>query len=103
MSNSVYSYQNLRFSLRIRGSLIALVFQRNVNTRPVDMGDITGVTLMGTDVERIVSGMQMFNELWGSLLDVAVAAWLLERQLSLACLAPIVLILSMNLSDPRNS
>ncbi|KAG8409595.1 hypothetical protein J3459_017421 [Metarhizium acridum] len=93
VSNSVYNYQNLRFSLRLRGGLIALVFQHNVNTRPVDMGDITGVTLMGTDVERIVSGMQMFNELWGSLLDVAVAAWLLERQLSLACLAPIVLIL----------
>ncbi|TWU72156.1 hypothetical protein ED733_003640 [Metarhizium rileyi] len=84
VSNSVYSYQNLRFSLRIRGALIALVFQHNVNTRPVDMGGITGVTLMGTDVERIVSGIRMFNELWGSLLDVAVASWLLERQLSLA-------------------
>jgi hypothetical protein len=47
---------------------------------------------MSTDIERIVSGMRMFNEIWGSLLDIAVACWLLGRELSLACLAPIVLV-----------
>lgn len=56
------------------------------------MGDITAISLMGTDVERIVSGLRLFNETWGSLLDIAVACWLLEQQLSLACLAPIVLV-----------
>ena len=56
------------------------------------MGEITAITLMGTDVERIVNGMQFFHEVWGSLLDVAIASWLLSRQLFLACLVPIILV-----------
>ncbi|KAI8306537.1 ABC transporter atnG [Colletotrichum sp. SAR11_59] len=48
---------------------------------------------MGTDVERIFGAMSMFHTTWGSLLDIAVASWLLGLQLSLACLAPIVLVL----------
>ena len=57
------------------------------------MGKITAISLMGTDVERIVGGMQFFHEVWGSLLDIAIASWLLGRQLFLACIAPIVLVL----------
>ena len=57
------------------------------------MGEITAITAMGTDVERIVNSMLWFHQVWGSLLDIAIACWLLGRQLSLACLAPIVLVL----------
>lgn len=57
------------------------------------MGEITAITLMGTDVERIVHGMQLFHEVWGSLLDIAIASWLLGQQLFLACLAPIILVI----------
>jgi ATP-binding cassette, subfamily C (CFTR/MRP), member 1 len=59
------------------------------------MGEITGVALMGTDVERIVSGMQKLHEVWASLLDIGIATWLLEKQLSLACIAPIVVVAGM--------
>ncbi|GKT41790.1 ABC transporter atnG [Colletotrichum spaethianum] len=38
--------------------------------------------------------MSMFHAVWASLLDIAVASWLLGLQLSLACLAPIVLVLT---------
>lgn len=48
---------------------------------------------MGTDIERIASAMQLLHETWGSLIEIAIACWLLERQLFLACLAPIALVL----------
>lgn len=57
------------------------------------MGDVTVIALMGTDIERIKGGMGMLHEVWASLLDIAIASWLLGQQLSLACLAPIVLVL----------
>lgn len=92
VSNSIYQYQNLRFVTRLRGGLIALVYKQAVHVREVDAGEITAVALMGTDVERIVTSMSMFHGVWGSLLDLVIASWLLGLQMSLACLAPIVLV-----------
>ncbi|KAF6834852.1 ABC transporter [Colletotrichum musicola] len=93
VTTSIFHYHNVRFTTRLRGGLIALVYHQAVNTREVDTGDITAVTLMGTDVERIFHSMGMVHMVWGSLLDIIVASWLLGLQLSLACLAPIVLVL----------
>ncbi|KAK1597503.1 ABC transporter [Colletotrichum navitas] len=93
VSGSVFRYHNLRFKTRLRGGLIALIYQQTIHTREVDAGEITAVALMGTDVERITGAMSMFHAVWASLLDIAVASWLLGLQLSLACLAPIILVL----------
>lgn len=78
--------------MRLRGGLDAFIYQRLLQTRTAELGDITPVSLVGTDVERIVNGMQSLHEIWGSLLEVGLACWLLEQQISLACIAPIVLV-----------
>ncbi|OLN87448.1 Canalicular multispecific organic anion transporter 2-like protein 2 [Colletotrichum chlorophyti] len=103
VSNSIYQYHNLRFTSRLRGGLIALIYEQAVNIREVDVGDITAVALMGTDVERIFGAMSRFHTVWGTLLDIAVASWLLGLQLSIACLAPIVLVLVFIASISRIS
>jgi len=59
-----------------------------MQVRAVDLGDITALTLMGTDTERIVDSFRSIHELWGSLLDIGIAVWLLERQVSAACVMP---------------
>jgi hypothetical protein len=83
-----YEYYTNRFVIHLRGGLISLIYQQTVEARSVDLGEIDGVTLMGTDVERIVGSFGSIHELWGSLLDIAVAVYLLERQVGLACLIP---------------
>ncbi|KAL3299574.1 ABC transporter [Colletotrichum asianum] len=93
VSNSIFQYHNLRFTTRLRGGLVALIYQQAINTREADTGEITAVALMGTDVERIHMSMSVFHLLWSSLLDIIIASWLLGLQLSLACLAPIILVL----------
>ncbi|KAH6659515.1 ABC transporter [Truncatella angustata] len=93
-SSSVYNYQNFRFTTRLRGGLIALVYQRALGTRDVDAGEVTAVALLGADVERIKACMGALHEVWASLLDITIASWLLGVQLSVACLAPIVLVLA---------
>lgn len=85
-------YQNLRFVTRLRGGLIALIYGHATDIRAVDSGAITAVSLMGTDVERIAQGLEMLHSIWGSLLDIGIAIWLLERQLQLACIAPVVIV-----------
>ena len=71
---------------------MSLVYSKALRIRGVDQGQVTAVALTGTDIERIVSGAEMLHEVWASLLDVAIATWLLERKLSLACLAPVLLV-----------
>ncbi|OGM47940.1 hypothetical protein ABOM_002790 [Aspergillus bombycis] len=92
-SNSIYQYQNFRFATRVRGALITTIYHHTLQTRVADSGDITAVSLMGTDVERIVNGLELFHETWGALVEIGIACWLLGRQLSVACIAPVILVL----------
>lgn len=47
------------------------------------------LTLLGTDTETIIAGMNMFHEVWSSLAEIAIATWLISRELGAACAMPI--------------
>lgn len=64
-----------------------------MKARTVDLGETTAIALMGTDVERIGFNFMQIHEAWASVIEIGVAIWLLEQQLFLACLAPVVVIL----------
>lgn len=59
------------------------------------MGTDTAITLMGTDVERISTSLRDIHEIWASPIDIGLALWLLERQLAVSCLMPVILSLGM--------
>ncbi|KAK7181162.1 ABC transporter [Paraphaeosphaeria sporulosa] len=88
LSTALHGYMTFRFLIRLRGGLIALIYQQTVDARAVDLGDINGLTLMGTDVERIVLNFLTIHEVWASLMDIIIAIFLLQRQMFLACLVP---------------
>jgi len=96
-STALSSYQATRFVTRVKGGLIGLVYQKTMKTRTVDLQETTAVALMGTDVERIAYNFLQFHEIWASIIEIGVAIWLLEQQVFLACLAPVVVILSMQI------
>lgn len=79
---------------RIRSGLIAMVYQHTTALRAVDVKDSAAVTLMGTDVERIVTSIKNVHELWASIPAVGIAIWLLARQVSYAAMVPLVICLS---------
>ena len=47
------------------------------------------VALMNTDLERIVVSIRMLHESWATAIEIAVATFLLERQVGLLALASI--------------
>jgi ABC-type siderophore export system fused ATPase/permease subunit len=65
-----------------------------MTARTADLGETTAIALMGTDIERIGFNFLQIHELWASVIEIGVAIWLLEQQVFLACLAPVVVILS---------
>ncbi|SMR46130.1 unnamed protein product [Zymoseptoria tritici ST99CH_1E4] len=92
VSKSVYEYQSTRFATRIRGGLVALIYHRTLQCRVSESGEVTAVSVFGTDIERVVAGAEMLHEVWASLLEVCIASWLLERHIFLAFLAPLLLV-----------
>lgn len=47
------------------------------------------LTLMSADIERIDTGWRTAHDVWANLVEIAVAIYLLERQLGVACLIPV--------------
>jgi hypothetical protein len=92
ISNSVYTYHSFRFLTQVRGGLISIIYQESLQCRKKDQGDLDSLTLMGTDVERIIVGFRSIHELWASLVDIGIATYLLQRQVYVACLVPSALV-----------
>ncbi|KAL2873350.1 hypothetical protein SGCOL_011492 [Colletotrichum sp. CLE4] len=59
----------------------------------ISIAEAAAVTLMSTDIERIVNGMSKIYESWSTLLQMAVALALLYRQLGVVIIIPLVLFL----------
>jgi ATP-binding cassette subfamily C (CFTR/MRP) protein 1 len=77
----------------VRGSLISNVYHKTLELRQGDIQGSTAYTLMGNDVERIVLSLTRMHELWASCIEIGIALWLLERQLLVACIGPVILAL----------
>lgn len=92
------SYQSTRSVTRVKGGLLGLIYQATIDTKMIDHKQTTAISLMGTDVERIGLNLLQFHEIWASMIEIVVAVWLLERQVSLACFAPVIVILGEWLS-----
>ena len=79
----------------IRGTLTAAVFKKATEISITDLDNSAPVTLMSTDVERIVRGLLDMHELWANIVQISLATWLIEGELGLACIAPIVVAAGM--------
>ncbi|KAJ5307053.1 hypothetical protein N7508_006068 [Penicillium antarcticum] len=93
ISNAVYWRQAFRLNTMSRAGLIPLIYRQTTKLHARDFKDKPAITLMGTDVERIVSTLHALHEVWAAPLEVGVGIFLLERQLGVACLIPAVISL----------
>ncbi len=74
----------------LRGVLVTAIFNKTTEISITALDNSAAVTLMSTDVEKIVRGLREVNELWASAIQIVLATWLLQREIGLACLAPVV-------------
>jgi len=95
-STSVYWYYQERTQTILRGFFISAIFQKTTETRvrsSKDEDNKAAITLMSADVERIYTGMRNVHEIWASVIQTGLACWLLYRQLGLAFVAPLVIVI----------
>jgi hypothetical protein len=61
----------------------------------------SSITLMGTDVERIVRHFWSIHEAWAGPVDVSIGVFLLARQLGVASVIPAAI--SLSTASPQKS
>jgi ATP-binding cassette subfamily C (CFTR/MRP) protein 1 len=84
-----------RLMVMVRGSLIDMIYAKTMKIGTGNLDEAAALTLMSTDVENVVLGLEDMHELWANLAQAIIATWLLERQLSWACVAPIIISIGM--------
>lgn len=77
----------------MRGVLISSIFSKTLKLHTDADSESKAMTLMIADVQGIVGSLNHLNEVWASVIETALATWLLERQVGLASLSMIALIL----------
>lgn len=91
VSRAAYSRPQFRFTTMLRAGLMTAMFKQTISLTADDLKDSAAVTLMGTDVERIVATFGKLHEVWAAVVEVAIAIFLLHRQISAASVVPVVI------------
>ncbi|KAF1848738.1 P-loop containing nucleoside triphosphate hydrolase protein [Cucurbitaria berberidis CBS 394.84] len=89
VSTGQYMHSTFRFITMMRGGLVSMLYSKATDIALTDVDVASSLTLMSADVERIVTGMETGHEIWSNTLEIALAMYLLEQQLGVACAIPI--------------
>ncbi|KAH8203470.1 hypothetical protein TruAng_002341 [Truncatella angustata] len=90
ISRGIYNHLIFQLITILRGSLVSLIFKKTIDLDTISAKEGAAVTLMSTDVDGIATGIQEMHEIWASVVELAVAVYLLERQIGPACFLVVV-------------
>ncbi|KPM39618.1 ATP-binding cassette transporter abc3 [Neonectria ditissima] len=96
-STAWFSYYNQKAVYMLRGCLAAAVYRKTTQTKLTAADDSAAVTLMSTDIERVLQGAPTVHDMWAGTAEVALGCWLLQKQIGVAFVSPIVVIVSCTL------
>lgn len=93
VSTALYWYLHQRSLSMLRACLVTAVYRTTTNLPTYGLDNSTAITLMNSDVNFIQEALNEIHETWANVIEVAIASWLLERQIGTAFVAPLVVIL----------
>ncbi|KAM7196129.1 P-loop containing nucleoside triphosphate hydrolase protein [Naviculisporaceae sp. PSN 640] len=91
-SRALYWYFHHRTRAMARTILVTEVYRKATRIRIGAEDEKAAVTLMSTDIERIVVGFMFLHDIWASFIQVGIASWMLYQQLGVAFVAPMALV-----------
>ncbi|RMZ85783.1 hypothetical protein DV737_g342, partial [Chaetothyriales sp. CBS 132003] len=81
---AAYQHGLNRIAIQMRGGLVSLVYQKTLDTSIAASDPSASLTLMSTDVQRVVDVVVRFHDCWVSAIDVGVGMYLLYMRLGSA-------------------
>lgn len=92
ISGALYWYLQERAMYMVRGLLAGAVYRKMLEAKLSAADDSAALTLMSADIERIIRGLLSMHELWADIIEVALASWLLSRQIGVSVVAPLTVV-----------
>lgn len=99
VSMAQYQHWAYRSITMARGGLISMLFAKTSLLKSDDVDPSASLTLMSADIERITNGWQTMHEIWANMIEVAVAIYLLQRQLGAACAIPVAVAVGKSTTE----
>jgi ATP-binding cassette subfamily C (CFTR/MRP) protein 1 len=93
VSSAFYNYYRERFLWMARGALASVIYKKTTQSKISGTDGSAALTLMSTDIERIRWGFMGLHDFWASAVQIGLASWLLYRELGIAFIGPIIVIL----------
>jgi ABC-type multidrug transport system fused ATPase/permease subunit len=75
----------------VRGSLVNAIYAQTIDLSITSLDESAAVTLMSSDVDRICEALRSIHNVWSSPLEIALAIWLLQKEIGLALLGPLAI------------
>ncbi|KAJ5113787.1 ATP-binding cassette transporter [Penicillium angulare] len=96
MAVSAALYQNRinRLQVMIRGALIGLLHHYCLNIPTSGSEDSEVLTLMGTDVDSLISIGEIIHEIWAQMLEVVIGTVMLSARMQWLAILPLIAILA---------
>jgi len=89
------SHLKYRLMTMMRGELVTLIYAKMLKLQIANVNESAAMTLMGTDVQRIAETFhELLIDIIPSIVQVAIAMYLLYVQLGIVCVAPILVTIS---------
>lgn len=92
VSSALYNYYNQKAVFAARGCLAAAIYRKTTEAKLSAADNSAALTLMSTDIERIVKGGQFVHDVWANVIEVAIGCWLLQTKIGVAFVAPLIVI-----------
>ena len=92
LSTALYWYFHERLVIMVRGCLVLAVYEKTTELQLSASTDPGVITLMSSDVERVMRGILDIHEYWANPIQIGLSCWLLQRQLGAAFAAPLVVV-----------
>ncbi|KAL7796349.1 P-loop containing nucleoside triphosphate hydrolase protein [Trichoderma afarasin] len=88
-----HRYYHHRMRTMLRSILVTETFIAAAKARIGTSDDNAALTLMSTDIERIRMGFRQLHDIWASVLQVALSAWMLYSRVGVVFVAPIGVVI----------
>ncbi|KAJ5200516.1 ABC transporter integral membrane type 1 [Penicillium cf. griseofulvum] len=95
ITTASYEHLGFRATTMVRGGLMALVYQHMMELPLGSTDESSAMSLMGADVEMLAEYFHStVCESWACIIQLGLAAWILQTQIGIACITPIIIVVA---------